>query len=113
MATLSTPSQFFFSPFLPSRPSPLSPRSANAFAAIPQNPFTFAMSGSENAVSNTQKPVSYSQRAVRVNPFANRNRNEQLERRRNMFLRRVEQSREDKKWEGRTDQVCELSLRFI
>lgn len=102
---LATPSPFYNPPFLPSRPSPLSPRSANVFSPLTPVAFTFGMTGSENQESKAQTFIPYSQRAVRANPFANRNADEQRERRRNMFLRRVEQAREDKRWQGRTDQV--------
>lgn len=92
--------------YIPTRPSPLSPRSANA----PSRPlFTrYAMSKSTFSSSDSENATPFSKRAVKSNPlFAEKRRSpdEQRERRRDIFMKKVEQGREDKKWAGRTDQV--------
>jgi len=80
---------------LPRRPSPLSPRSANA---CPQFSFAPSMSTGEDA------PLPFSKRPVRANP-AIQSRDAVKEKRRDMFLKRVQQDREERRWEGRGEQV--------
>lgn len=64
------------------------------------------MADQENAYAQTQKQSEYSKREIKPTPFSNRNRDQQRERRRDMFLKRVEQTRDDKRWEGRSEHVC-------
>lgn len=66
------------------------------------------MSKSTTSSSDSENATPFSKRAVKSNPlFAEKRRSpdEQRERRRDIFMKKVEQGREDKKWAGRTDQV--------
>jgi hypothetical protein len=63
-------------------------------------------SGSENEGATTTTP--FAKRDIKANPVMKRARqspDEARERRRGMFMKKVEKGREDKKWAGRTDQV--------
>lgn len=81
---------------LPRRPSPLSPRSANARPRFPA-PFM-------SAPSDAKPDAPFSRRPVRANP-AMQSRDAAKEKRRDMFLKRVQQDREDRRWEVRGEQV--------
>lgn len=92
--------------FLPSVPSPLSPRRANV-----KSPSTFVWSfdtsmatSAPQQAPNQQSHVPFSSRPVKTAPTP---RSDALrERRRDMFLRKVRQSRDDNKWDSRIDDVC-------
>jgi hypothetical protein len=62
------------------------------------------MSGSEND-STDSKSSKYAQRQIKPTPFSGRTRDEHRERRRDLFLKRVDQTRDDKRWEGRSEEV--------
>lgn len=83
--------------YTPIRPSPLSERTANVVPI----PFTFSMA---SPLQNDKKPVPQ-QREYKKNPVM-QNRDATSQRRRDMFFRRVQKDREDRKWEARGEQVC-------
>lgn len=80
----------------PIQSSPLRERSANAGAGL----FDFTM-----ASQNHEKQIPQSQRAHKPNPIL-QTRDAATKRRRDMFFKRVQNNREDKKWESRGEQVC-------
>ena len=82
---------------MPSRPSPLSERSANATP----HPFQFSM---PMPAQTDQKSLTALQRAYKPNPVV-QTRDAATKRRRDMFFKRVQRDREDKKWEARGEQV--------
>jgi hypothetical protein len=79
----------------PIRSSPLRERSANAGAGL----FDF------NAMSQQTEKQAQPQRAYKANPIV-QTRDAATKRRRDMFFKRVQNNREDKKWESRGEQVC-------
>ena len=83
--------------YMPPRPSPLSERSANA----DPRPFQFTMA----PPAQNEKTFSASQRAYKPNPLI-QTRDAATKRRRDMFFKRVQKDREDKKWDARGEQVC-------
>lgn len=83
--------------FLPSRPSPLSERAVNA---VPRT-FAFSMATS---TSDGKKPLIAPQRAFKQNPIM-QTRDAATKRRRDMFFKRVQRDREEKKWDARGEQV--------
>ncbi|KAF1960168.1 hypothetical protein CC80DRAFT_438751 [Byssothecium circinans] len=85
--------------FMPSRPSPLSERHANAAP----RPFTFTMASS----SNEKRAVPVSQRAYKPNPLV-QSRDAAAQKRRDMFFRKVQKGRDDKKWDARGEQIQRL-----
>ena len=80
----------------PIRSSPLRERSANACAGL----FDFNMES-----QNSENQLNHSQRAFKANPML-QTRDAATKRRRDMFFKRVQNHREEKKWESRGDQVC-------
>lgn len=84
--------------YTPPRPSPLSERSANA---VPR-PFAFNFSMA-SPVQNEKKTL-VPQRAYKPNPVVQM-RDAATQRRRDLFFRRVQKDREDKKWDARGEQV--------
>lgn len=82
---------------MPSRPSPLSERDANAAS----RPFQFSMATS---VPNNTKNWVAPRRAYKPNPVV-QTRDAATKQRRDMFFKRVQQGREDKKWDARGEQV--------
>jgi hypothetical protein len=106
---LATPHHYMssaFNAFLPAIPSPLSPRSANVYGKA-QRTFMSA-SGQENAdASNSNvkdvKDVAFSKRPVKKAPSPNPD--ELKERRRKLFLKKVQDGRDDKRWESRGEDV--------
>ncbi|KIW05410.1 uncharacterized protein PV09_03923 [Verruconis gallopava] len=98
--------------YLPSRPSPLSPRNANA---CPRPQFwgvrMTAMSSdtrSNTSASSSENETPFSKRDVKPNPLLKKARqtpDEARERRRDMFMKKVERGREEKQWKGRSDQI--------
>jgi hypothetical protein len=81
----------------PIRSSPLRERSANAGAGL----FDFSM-----ASQDSENQPNQSQRAFKANPML-QTRDAATKRRRDMFFKRVQNNREDKKWESRGEQVCQ------
>jgi len=93
-------SPFHFQPnhiYMPSRPSPLAERSANALP----NTFTFSMA---TPIPDGKKPVVAPQRAFKPNPVV-QTRDAATKRRRDMFFKRVQRERDDRKWDSRGEQV--------
>lgn len=96
-AMMLAASPFYSQPIsTPARPSPLSERSANVLS----RPFSFTMAAPSH---NAKAPVP--QRAHKPNPVI-QSRDAVAQRRREMFFRRVQKDRDDKKWDARGDQVC-------
>ncbi|KAH7401561.1 hypothetical protein BKA66DRAFT_508070 [Pyrenochaeta sp. MPI-SDFR-AT-0127] len=93
------PTQYYPS-FTPPRSSPLSERSTNAI------PRLFNLNMATNA--NKEK-AQMSQRAYKPNPVL-QTRDAATKRRRDMFFRRVQDSRDDKKWAARGDQIQHLDF---
>ncbi|THX75218.1 hypothetical protein D6D04_07515 [Aureobasidium pullulans] len=94
--------------FLPSVPSPLSPRRANVQASSSSFwSFDTSMTTSTpQQASNQRSHVPFSSRPVKTAPVP---RSDALrERRRDMFLRKVRQSRDDNKWDSRIDDMARL-----
>ncbi|KAF2840784.1 hypothetical protein M501DRAFT_1001822 [Patellaria atrata CBS 101060] len=83
--------------YLPQRPSPLSPRSTNVLCL----PFSPLMADAKKSSIN----VPFSKRPIKANPIMH-TRDEMRERRRDLFLKRVQQDREEKRLEQRGDRVC-------
>lgn len=89
------PQQQYYPTYAPPRSSPLSERSVNVTPRI----FDFSMASQE---SDKKSPMS--QRAHKPNPLM-QTRDAATKRRRDMFFKRVQNGREDKKWESRGEQV--------
>ena len=104
--------------YTPPRPSPLSPRSANA-CPRPQfwsrNTMTSTRSATPASASdseNAQSAIPFAKRDIKTNPVLKRAKqtpDEARERRRGMFMKKVEQGREEGRWKGRSEQVCDAS----
>jgi hypothetical protein len=90
------PQQQYYSPYTPPKSSPLSERSANVAPRL----FDF------NMASQQKSPTP--QRAYKPNPLI-QTRDAATKRRRDMFFKRVQTGREDKKWEQRGEQVRAIS----
>lgn len=90
------PQQQYYSPYTPPRSSPLSERSVNVAPRL----FDFNMSSPPPSDKKSPTP----QRAYKPNPLV-QTRDAATKRRRDMFFKRVQNSREDKKWESRGEQV--------
>ncbi|KAI5254394.1 hypothetical protein E4T42_02359 [Aureobasidium subglaciale] len=94
--------------FLPSVPSPLSPRRAHVKTSSTSFwSFDTSMpTSSPQQASNQQSHTPFSSRPVKAAPIP---RSDALrERRRDMFLRKVRQSRDDNKWDSRIDDMARL-----
>jgi hypothetical protein len=91
----SPPQQQHYTPYTPPRSSPLAERSANAAPRL----FDFSMV----SPSEGKKP-SMPQRAYKPNPVM-QTRDAATKRRRDMFFKRVQNGRDDKKWEARGEKV--------
>ena len=83
--------------FLSRKSSPLAPLNPNA---CPRVSIRMASAGQIN--SDTSK---YSYKRATQNPLLQRQSNEEQDRRRQVFLRKVRQVSDDKKWESRSEQV--------
>lgn len=81
----------------PVRSSPLRERSANAGASL----FDFSMASQES-----EKQALQPQRVHKANPIL-QTRDAATKRRRDLFFKRVQNNREDRKWEARGEQVCD------
>ncbi|USP76618.1 hypothetical protein yc1106_03892 [Curvularia clavata] len=88
-----------YSSYTPPRSSPLSERSANVQHQI----FNFSMS------SPIKEQSAMPQRAYKSNPVM-QSRDAATKRRRDMFFRRVQNNRDDKKWESRGEQIQQLDF---
>lgn len=119
-----------YAQYIPPRPSPLSPRSANVLS--PRKVWARDTMSKQSPVDQSSKPVPQSSSSSLVpqksSSSANKSRKnappafalrggakpnplmrkegDQRERRRDLFMKKVQTGREDKRWEGRTDQVC-------
>ena len=89
-----------YSAYTPPRSSPLSERSVNATTRL----FDFSMPSSPS-----EKKAAMPQRAHKPNPVM-QTRDAATKRRRDMFFRRVQDNRDDKKWEVRGEQVRVIIL---
>ncbi|KAF2127187.1 hypothetical protein P153DRAFT_344569 [Dothidotthia symphoricarpi CBS 119687] len=99
-SSFHTPPMSHYGAYTPPKSSPLSPlsgRSANATQRL----FDFSMP------SENKSPVP--QRAFKPNPVI-QTRDAATKRRRDMFFKRVQSSREDKKWEARGEQIQQLDF---
>ncbi|KAF1934682.1 hypothetical protein EJ02DRAFT_363145 [Clathrospora elynae] len=94
-----TPTMPHYSAYTPPRSSPLSDRSANAASRL----FDFSMS------SPSEKKPPLPHRAFKANPVM-QTRDAATKRRRDLFFKRVQNNREDKKWESRGDQIQQLDF---
>jgi hypothetical protein len=95
-SSLFMPSQQqYYNPYTPPRSSPLSERSANVTPRL----FDFGMASHSNIMKSPTP-----QRAYKPNPVI-QTRDAATKRRRDMFFKRVQNGREDKKWESRGEQV--------
>ena len=96
--------------YQPSRPSPLSERSANVLSRAPIFNSTMA---SQPQPQHEKKSVPVSvpvpQRQHKPNPVM-QTRDQATQRRRDMFFRRVQKDREDRKWNARGEQVSLVYL---
>ncbi|TKA23448.1 hypothetical protein B0A50_07475 [Salinomyces thailandicus] len=103
--------------FLPHVPSPLSPRSANIYGVRSSTPSSFYMSG-ENAVSEGRKWVSEQPPVVGFTTKPKREvrrakvpgQDELTKRRRALFLRKVGEGREERRWESRGEDIMRLDF---
>lgn len=88
----------FYDPeYLIRKPSPLAPLNPNA---CPR--FSPHMASTGQTSSDTSK---YSYSLATHNPLLQRKPNEEQDRRRQVFLKKVRQVSDDKKWESRSEQV--------
>lgn len=97
-SSLHTPLMSHYSAYTPPRSSPLSPLSERSTNPSPRL-FDFSMSN--------EKKAPAVQRSFKPNPVM-QTRDAATKRRRDMFFKRVQASREDKKWEARGEQVLLL-----
>jgi hypothetical protein len=89
-----SPPMLRYSAYTPPRSSPLSERSINAAPRL----FDFSMA------SPSEKKTATPQRAYKPNPVM-QTRDAATKRRRDMFFKRVQINRDDRKWEARGEQV--------
>ncbi|KAK8224593.1 hypothetical protein HDK90DRAFT_528660 [Phyllosticta capitalensis] len=115
--------------YAPTRSSPLTPRDPNAHLA--RRPFSFAYTGGNTAMdaqpqssqgvgfgktaaSPTQAPAQapatpFARRDTKPNPLIQRSGSDAVRnRRRDMFLRRVANDRDERRWAARSDQILRL-----
>lgn len=118
----STPSHHYYmsgtsaahQSFLPTIPSPLSPRSANVYGGWRAQAFASMSSPSsdENSVSSKQKEnvgvIPFSKRPVKKAPSPKQD--ELKERRRSIFLKKVKEGRDDKRFEARGEDIMRLDF---
>ncbi|RMZ66279.1 hypothetical protein GMOD_00005367 [Pyrenophora seminiperda CCB06] len=106
-----------YAAYTPPRPSPLSPRAAAAAAApalftmsspIREKPPADMMLGGGGGQSHVHH---HHHRAYKTNPMLQmQTRDVATKRRRDMFFKRVQTKREDKKWEARGEQIQQLDF---
>ncbi|KAK7512067.1 hypothetical protein IWZ03DRAFT_51054 [Phyllosticta citriasiana] len=103
--------------YAPTRSSPLTPRDPNAHLA--PRPFPFAYTNSAMDAQPSQgvfgKPTAparstpLARREAKPNPLLQRSGSDAVrERRRDMFLRRVANDRDDRRWAARSEQILRL-----
>ncbi|KAF2399124.1 hypothetical protein EJ06DRAFT_583086 [Trichodelitschia bisporula] len=87
--------------YMPPRPSPLSPRSANNCTSP-----AYVMSKPIFDMGSSSRPENapFAKRAIKANPLM-RSRDDTKTRRRDMFMKKVERGRDDGRWEQRRDQI--------
>lgn len=93
-------------PFTPQISSPLKPLSPNVYGRSPSIYMSFPEA--QHAVEGEQqKPVrpKWESRSKEVKRAPRVERDELKERRRGMFLRKVREGREERRWEGRGEDV--------
>ncbi|KAF2461482.1 hypothetical protein BDY21DRAFT_87791 [Lineolata rhizophorae] len=93
----------------PARPSPLSPRSGNERPLMSPCIFTMASANPDNAIARSRQS-KFSKRAAKPNPLIHRSSDQVKECRRDLFLKRVQQDREEKRWDMRSDQIMRLDF---
>lgn len=104
--------------YSPSRPSPLAPRHPNAArsrpALAPTTPFTFAMNTPSKPSSPAANPSTHQpQRAYKPNGLVQRSSGDAgRDRRRNLFLKKVANDRDERRWAGRAEQVMTIPPSF-
>jgi hypothetical protein len=99
-AQQQTPQPYHQREFLPKIPSPLSPRSANIHGNGSARPMF--MSDDLNK-PQSPSPVPYAKRAIKRAPVVSQDALK--ERRRGMFLKKVREGREDKRFEKHGEDV--------
>lgn len=87
--------------YAPTRSSPLRERSANAGAGL----FDFSVMS-----QHSENQTAQSRRVFKANPVM-QTRDAATKRRRDLFFKRVQNNRDDKKWESRGEQVRHTSFR--
>ncbi|KAK8158663.1 hypothetical protein IWX90DRAFT_482098 [Phyllosticta citrichinensis] len=100
--------------YAPTRSSPLTPRDPNAHLA--RRPFSFAYTNSamdaqppQGAFGKPAQPTPFARRDAKQNPLIQRSGSDVArERRRDMFLRRVANDRDDRRWSARSEQILRL-----
>lgn len=92
----SPPQQQYYTPYTPPRSSPLAERSVN----VAPRPFDFSMA----SPSEGKKPAM-PQRAYKPNPVM-QTREAATKQRRDMYFKRVQNGRDDKKWQQMGEKVC-------
>ncbi|KAF2491086.1 hypothetical protein BU16DRAFT_493850 [Lophium mytilinum] len=88
--------------YAPSRPSPLSSLPPNACQRSFDRPVMMERSGSN-------KDIPFSKRAIKANPVV-QTRDAVKERRRDMFFKKVQQDRDDRRWASRGEQILRLDF---
>jgi hypothetical protein len=71
---------------------------------------------SHTSGSDNESVTPFSKREIKSNPVmkkARQTRDETRERRRDLFMKKIEQGREDKQWKGRSEQVCIYMTRLV
>ncbi|KAF2809671.1 uncharacterized protein BDZ99DRAFT_463445 [Mytilinidion resinicola] len=88
--------------YTPSRPSPLSSLPPNACQRSFGRPVMMERFGSN-------KDIPFSKRAIKANPVV-QTRDAVKERRRDMFFKKVQQDRDDRRWASRGEQLLRLDF---
>ncbi|KAF2759733.1 hypothetical protein EJ05DRAFT_509445 [Pseudovirgaria hyperparasitica] len=99
---LATQLMFMPQSFAPARSSPLSERSSNA---CPRRYNSAIMSQAQDA----KQQVPYSKRSIKQAPI-NRGREEVRDKRRDLFLKKVKEGREDRNWEAKGEQILRMDF---
>jgi hypothetical protein len=74
------------------------------YSTTAQDPLNLNTPSSPHLAPTRPQESAFSKRAVKPNPLL-KGRDEHRQRQRDLFMRKVEQGRDDKRWEGRSDQV--------
>lgn len=94
--------------FLPVIPSPLSPRRATHGHYQPRL-FSDFMTSQQPSDTRRSQQTPFSARPIKPVPTTQRP-DALRERRRDIFLKKIKQTRDDSRWESRTEDVCLSSL---